>query len=181
MTSPGRDRQRWSLRYNGQRQRLFERASFLSIKRNFGDLLRETIPPGQARHARFRVVNALVRRISASVYSVRPTIPIKAMTSQLDITRSPADPMRAPIYTRKMPSFWDALQLLSTSQDLAVGRNVVDRWYSSISISGSTDAAIASVVNNSGDANYATMKPIFKAVIPARPCSSITEAVVSLS
>ena len=32
----------------------------------------------------------------------------------------------------------------------------MDRWYSSISISGSTDAAIASVVNNSGDANYVT-------------------------
>jgi hypothetical protein len=44
----------------------------------------------------------------------------------------------------------------ATSQDLAVGRNLIDRWYSSVTVSGTTDSSVVSVVNSSGDANFVT-------------------------
>jgi hypothetical protein len=44
----------------------------------------------------------------------------------------------------------------ATSQDIAVGRNVIDNWATSITAAGTTDSAAISVVNNSGDSNYVT-------------------------
>lgn len=44
----------------------------------------------------------------------------------------------------------------ATSQDMAIGRNKLDRWYDSVTAAGTTDDAMASVTNTSGDANYLT-------------------------
>lgn len=43
----------------------------------------------------------------------------------------------------------------STSQDLAVGRNVLDN-FGNVTVSGTTDLAVISTVNDSGDPNYVT-------------------------
>ena len=43
----------------------------------------------------------------------------------------------------------------STSQDLAVGRNVIDN-FGNVTVSGTTDLSAISTVNNSGDTNYVT-------------------------
>jgi len=40
------------------------------------------------------------------------------------------------------------------SQDMAVGRNILDVWFDSITVSGTTDDAIGSVMNLSGDSLY---------------------------
>jgi len=43
-----------------------------------------------------------------------------------------------------------------TSQDMAFGRNVLDRWFDSVSAAGTTDDAVGADVNNSTDPNYVT-------------------------
>jgi len=40
------------------------------------------------------------------------------------------------------------------SQDMAIGRNVLDRWFNSVDAAGTTDVAVSSTVNLSGDSNF---------------------------
>jgi len=44
----------------------------------------------------------------------------------------------------------------TVSQDMAVGRNKLDRWSNSITAGGTSDVAIAANVDSSGDTNYLT-------------------------
>lgn len=62
---------------------------------------------------------------------------------------------RSDIYLQNAYILGRSPSAFSTSQDLAVGRNVIDN-FSNVTISGTTDLSAISTVNNSGDTNYVT-------------------------
>ena len=62
---------------------------------------------------------------------------------------------RSDIYLQNAYILGRSPSAFSTSQDLAVGRNVIDN-FGNVTVSGTTDLAAISTVNNNGDTNYVT-------------------------
>jgi hypothetical protein len=68
-------------------------------------------------------------------------------TSLAQYASTPYALQNAYLFGRSQTSF-------SVSQDMAVGRNVLDRWFDSASVDGTTDDAAGSTVDSPGDLNY---------------------------
>lgn len=62
--------------------------------------------------------------------------------------------VNSPYYEADAYMFGRSVNSYATSQDMAVGRNKLDRWFDDVTAAGTTDDAIGADANSNGDANY---------------------------